>query len=99
MNAQKTAAKRYSVAEIAEALGVSKNAVQRRANKERWKYEEASTRGGWRRLYADADLPRAIARKLAVRAAVGAVKATKQELESLYVVFGDEVFEVRRLAK
>lgn len=89
---------RYSVAEIAAVLGVTRNAVQRRANREAWPFEEQTTRGGWRRLYSEQALPRAIARKMAAHAAINAVKKAKGSIsEAFVVVIGGEVFEVRRL--
>lgn len=91
-------APRYSIAEIAAALGVTKNAVQRRANREAWPFEEASVRGGKKRLYATAVLPRAIRLKMAARTAIKAVKAAAGSNQERFVVVVDnEVFEVRRL--
>ena len=47
----------YSATEIAKSLGVSKQSVYRRANKESWPYEEENVRGGKRRLFSRATLP------------------------------------------
>lgn len=44
-------------AEIAEALGVTKRSIERRANKNSWCYLEATGRGGTRRLYKLKQLP------------------------------------------
>lgn len=41
-----------TLTQIADALGVSKQAVAQRANREAWPYEAVAVRGGQRRLYA-----------------------------------------------
>jgi len=90
---------RYTLAEIAEALKVTKSAVGRRAKKESWPFEELCVRGGKQHLYVAEKLPRAIVRKLAARAAIKAVKAASggEVTSSFIVVIDGEVFEVRRI--
>jgi putative transposase len=51
---------RVTIKEIAEALGVNPSSAKRRASSESWIFEEETTRGGRRRLYAVAALPQAI---------------------------------------
>ena len=50
----------HTSAQIAEAKTVSKRAVEIRSAKESWPYDEVKGRGGKRRLYALADLPKDI---------------------------------------
>jgi len=50
--------------EIAAALGVLKRAIQRRATKEAWSYEEESCNGGRRRRFDPAALPKDVRRQL-----------------------------------
>ncbi|HID49173.1 MAG TPA: hypothetical protein EYP40_06110, partial [Chromatiales bacterium] len=47
--------RQVTIKQIAEALGVTQQAVQKRAKS--WPYEEATGRGGKRRLYRLEDLP------------------------------------------
>lgn len=47
-------------AEIAAALGVSKQAAQKRANKESWPFREQAHPGGSKRLFPLASLPKAV---------------------------------------
>lgn len=49
--------KSVTLAEVATALGVTKRAVEIRAEREAWPYVEEAVRGGRRRLYAVAALP------------------------------------------
>jgi hypothetical protein len=46
-----------TLVDIAQALGVTKQAVAQRANREAWPFEEITLRGGKRRLYPLATLP------------------------------------------
>lgn len=50
-------AERVTLAEIADALGVTKVAISQRAARESWQYDEEGVRGGRRRLYPLASLP------------------------------------------
>ena len=51
-------------AELAEALNVSKRAVERRAGNAGWQYQEERCRGGKRRIYQLVDLPEEVVTKL-----------------------------------
>ena len=98
MNAQQSAEKRYSVAEMAAALGVTKNAIRNRANRHGWPFELASSKGGKKRLYKAAALPPAFVRKISVCAAIKALKVANGKAPDVFVVVMDgDVFEVRRL--
>ena len=46
-----------TLVEIAQALGVTKQAVAQRATREAWPFDEVAIRGGRRRLYPLATLP------------------------------------------
>jgi putative transposase len=52
--------------EIAKALGISKQAVAKRAAKQDWTYQEVTGRGGAKRLYPLATLPKAIQDALSI---------------------------------
>lgn len=56
---------RVSVASVADALNISTRAVQKRAEKEGWRYEETAARGGRKRLYLIASLPAPVQAALA----------------------------------
>ncbi len=51
-----------TLVEIAQALGVTKQAVAQRANREAWPFEAVPIRGGQRRLYPLATLPADVSR-------------------------------------
>lgn len=88
-----------TMAEVAEALGIRKQGVQRRATREAWPFEEVAVRGGKKRLYKTADLPRVIVRKLAARRAIKAVKAAMPEVPASFILVVDgEVFQVRQVS-
>lgn len=76
--------------EIATALGVSKRAIEVRANRNRWPYEEQPARGGRRRLYPLAQLPEEI------RAAIAAVRINTAKHENEHARAGS--LAGRRLA-
>lgn len=59
---------RITLAEIAAAMGVSREAAAARARKSCFPYVEEPVRGGWRRLYRFRDLPGDIQRALTQRA-------------------------------
>lgn len=52
---------RLTLAEIAPALGVDRSSVARRADKDAWPYESEPYRGGQRKLYPLATLPKSVA--------------------------------------
>ena len=58
----------FSINEIAEAIGIHPSNAKRRAKREGWPFEEATGRGGKRRLYRPADLPREVAMRLTIEA-------------------------------
>lgn len=58
----------FTTREIAEAIGEPKRKIERWANREGWPFEEATGRGGKRRLYRPADLPREVAMRLTLEA-------------------------------
>lgn len=68
-----------TLAEIAEALGVSKQAVAQRADREAWPYTEEAVRGGKRRLYDPATLPKDVQK---------AVKARGQRIQAVAAAAG-----------
>lgn len=65
-------APRYTLAEIAEAIGLVKRSTERRAAKENWSFEQASVRGGKQRLYPLAGLPADIREAISLKRAAEA---------------------------
>ncbi|THF60943.1 Mu transposase C-terminal domain-containing protein [Pseudothauera rhizosphaerae] len=59
---------RVTLAEVADALGVSKQAVAQRAAREAWPFETEIVRGGSRRLYDSAALPKGVQKAVKARA-------------------------------
>jgi putative transposase len=57
--------------DIAQALGISERAVQARAMKDSWPFEEVSCRGGKRRLYPLASLPEDVRQAIAAAMLAG----------------------------
>lgn len=57
---------KFDFIQIANALQLTKRAVEMRANRENWPFTEESVRGGKRKLFAQADLPREIARRIEI---------------------------------
>ena len=70
----------WTVREIAEALGVEKLQVFRRAARESWPFTEETGRGGRRRLYRLADLPGDVARKMSAHHGLPGVERTPAHL-------------------
>lgn len=66
------AERRYALAEIVDALGKARSGVFSRSNRESWPYEEVAVRGGKKRLYPLATLPKDVRDALAVKAASAA---------------------------
>ncbi len=58
----------FSINEIADAIGIHPHSAAKRARREGWPFEEATGRGGKRRLYRPADLPREVAMRLTLEA-------------------------------
>lgn len=59
------AVQRYTLAEIAEALGRVKSSVAARAEKESWSFDAVAVRGGKKRLYPVSGLPADVRRAIA----------------------------------
>lgn len=70
---------RFTVRQIAEALGVDLSTAKRRADRERWPYEETTGRGGRRRLYLLERLPGRVQAALLLRYGDPAPKAPTEE--------------------
>lgn len=72
----------YDCAAIADALGITKRAIELRAAKEYWPYTEQPVRGGRRRLFALPSLPgevqAAVRRAAAIRAAESVTPAFEE---------------------
>lgn len=51
---------------IAAALNLSKSAMEKRAKRENWAYTEEAVRGGKRKLFALADLPKEVAKRVEI---------------------------------
>lgn len=88
--------------EIAEALGISKNGAEKRARRQGWPYIEEPAKGGLRRWYPIASLPRVIARQLQAKKAIRAMKiisaAKKEKMPDAFMAVLDaEVYEIRRV--
>ena len=58
----------FTAREIAEAIGVSKRAVEMRSKREGWRFDEKPHRGQPLRLYRPANLPREVAMRLTLEA-------------------------------
>jgi len=54
----------YTLERLSDILGISKDAVKKRAARESWPYEEETCRGGKRRLYRIESLPKDVKRKV-----------------------------------
>lgn len=93
---------RVTLAEIAEALGVTKDTVRMRAKREGWPCETRPVRGGQQFVFEVDALPKKVARRVGAKRAIAAVKAASTKAERpmpnvFVMVVGDEVFEVRRI--
>lgn len=68
-----------SIREIAQAIGIHRSNVARRAKNEHWTYRESPVRGGHRHEFDLLELPRGVVRAvLSSRAKVRAVQQYKQ---------------------
>lgn len=93
-----------TLAQIAEVLGVTKNAVLRRSKREGWAFRTEPVRGGRAHVFEIHSIPGHIRMKVQARLAIEAVKsaATKAEQsipDVFTLVVDQEVFEVRRISK
>ena len=70
---------RVTAKQIAQALGISRQAANDRATKESWPFEEMSCRGGKRRVYPLETLPADIRQALGRVAASEAAAAGRLE--------------------
>lgn len=66
----------FTLAEIAEAMGLTKRAVELRATGDSWPCTERAVRGGRQRLYLRTDLPAAVQAALALRFPVSSPPAS-----------------------
>ena len=74
------AAQKFLIADIANALNKAKSGVFSRAAKESWPFEEAAVRGGKKRLYPLATLPKDVQAALQKQAIAAALPAIAQEV-------------------
>lgn len=81
---------------IAEALGVTKRAVQRRAIQEDWSYANKNARGGKRRTYEVAKLPFRVQAALLARE-YAYWEARRDEVEALLTAIKPCIRVLRRL--
>ena len=72
--------KQLTLIAIAEATGLHKTSVMRRAEKEAWPFEEVTGRGGKKRLYPVAGLPSDVRQALQKDAIARALSLPDQEL-------------------
>ena len=88
----------FTIAQIANALGVSKNAVMSRAKRYNWKRSEKTALGGRAWVYEANDLPKPIRRKVVAFYAAKVVKKTRAVVPDIFLLVVDgELFEVRRV--
>ena len=79
--------KRYSMAEIANAVGISKQAAQKRANKEGWKSEKV----GRGQKYGADSLPKDVRDALQQRAIAAVLPVIAQEIAAPIVLQAQEL--------
>lgn len=90
---------RYTMHEIATALGVHRTSVLRRARREGWAYTERSGIGGRRRLYAESVLPDDLVLRLAARDAIRTLDAAGADTPMFILSVDGVCYSVRRLPK
>ncbi|MEI7614098.1 MAG: Mu transposase C-terminal domain-containing protein [Betaproteobacteria bacterium] len=88
-----TSLQRLTLAEIAEALGVSKQATAKRAEKESWPFEEQAVRGGKKRHFSLTDLPSDVRQAIQKHAMAKALPVIAQEI-SAPIVFSSPAYLV-----
>lgn len=93
-----------TLAQIAEALGVTKNAVLRRSKREGWTFRTEPVRGGRAHVFELGNIPQRIRVKVQAQLAIAAVKSASSKAEQqipdvFTLVIDQEVFEVRRISK
>lgn len=72
-----------TLVEIAQALGVTKQAVAQRAGREEWAFDETATRGGKQRLYPLASLPKDVSAAVKHRRQVGVMASRGARMKRL----------------
>lgn len=77
---------RYTLAEIAEALGFSKQAIAVRATREAWPFDEETGRGGKKRFYPFSSIPADVRQSLQQRAMANAFPVIAQEVAAPIVL-------------
>lgn len=73
-------APRYTLADIVEATGNARSGIFARANRESWLFEEATARGGKKRLFPFAALPKDIKEALQKKAIAAALPVIAEEI-------------------
>lgn len=81
-----SATKRYTLNEIADAKGVSRQALSKRANKENWPDEKIACSGGHQRYFALTDLPKDLQKALTDKAINAVLPVIAQEVAAPIVV-------------
>lgn len=91
MNAALPAAvKRYTLAEIAEAIGMSKRGAEKRSAKELWVCDEISVRGGKQKLFALTALPKDIQKALTDKAINAVLPMIAQEVAAPIIIAANQ---------
>jgi len=83
-------ARQFTLAEIAEALNITKQGVAQRALRDVWLFEEAAVRGGKKRLYPLATLPKDVQTALQQKAIAAALPLRAQEIAAPIVLQAPE---------
>lgn len=81
-----TAGTRYTLPEIADALGRARSGVFLRSGRENWPFEEVAVRGGKKRLYPISTLPKDIQTALQMRAITAVMPAVAAEIAAPVVM-------------
>ena len=84
-------AMRYSLADIAEALGVSKQATAKRAENDTWPFDEVAGRGGMKRFYPLATLPKPVREALQAKAIASVLPVIAAEIAAPIVLQAPEL--------
>lgn len=84
-------APRCTLDDVATALGISKQAVARRADKDSWSFEEVAVRGGKKRYYPLANLPKEIRHTLQQQAIQAALPALAKQIATPIVIQASEL--------
>ncbi len=79
-----------SITDLATALGVSKQAISQRAARESWAFEEITARGGKKRLYPVASIPKDVQTALQKSAITNALPVIAAEVAAPMVIVAPE---------